>query len=100
MRWYILKTLLYKEALRHATNRGGLMLAGLLVAAALVLSLMNPSGDRSTRLIGGIHHCYVHVDDMDSPWVRHLRDHVPPDLEKQLLFRPLPVDPTTKDVMY
>ncbi len=45
MRWHILKTLLWKEALRHASNRGGLMLAALLVTASLVLSVMNPAGD-------------------------------------------------------
>ena len=47
MRWYILKALLYKEAMRHATNRGGLLLAGLLVTASLVMAA---SIRRATKL--------------------------------------------------
>jgi hypothetical protein len=86
MRWYILKTLLYKEALRHATNRGGLMLAALLVTASLVLAVMNPVGDQSSPLMGGIHHCFIHVDDENSAWVQHLQQNVPASLKKHILF--------------
>jgi len=86
MRWYILKALLYKEALRHSTNRGGLMLAALLVTASLVLSVMNPADGKTSQFIGGIHHCVVHLEDFDGPWAKHLRDHVPPELKKHVLF--------------
>ena len=56
MRWRILKTLLHKEALRHATNRGGLALAGLLVTASLLLAALNPAAeqDKPATLVGGI----------------------------------------------
>lgn len=87
MRWHILKTLLYKEALRHATNRGGLMLAGLLVTASLVLAALNPAGDQGGQLIGGINHCFIDTDDDSSPWVQHLRTHVPPGLANHIRFR-------------
>ena len=89
MRWYILKTLLYKEALRHATNRGGLMLAGLLVTASLVLSVMNPAGEQAQGLIGGIHHCYIHAEDFDGPWMTHLKQNVPDELKNHILFKKL-----------
>jgi hypothetical protein len=89
MRWYILKTLLHKEALRHATNKGGLMLAGLLVAASLVLAVMNPAGDKTSQLIGGIHHCFIDVTDQDSPWVMHLKGTLPESLKNHLIFRNL-----------
>ncbi len=87
MRWHILKTLLHKEALRHATNRGGLMLAGLLITASLVLAALNPAGDKNAQLIGGIHHCFIDTDDEGSAWVQHLRTHLPPSLVKHVRFR-------------
>ena len=94
MRWPILKTLLHKEALRHATNRGGLTLAGLLVAAALLLAVLNPGGDRTSSLVGGVHHCYVHyqrpsslADDQDFAWVDHLRATLPDELRSHVFFR-------------
>lgn len=87
MRWRILKTLLHKEALRHATNRGGLALAGLLITASLLLATLNPAADedKPAMLVGGVHHCIVWFDD-DSDWVRHLQDHVPPGLKPNILF--------------
>lgn len=100
MRWYILKTLLYKEALRHATNRGGLMLAGLLVTASLVLSVMNPAGDKSSQLIGGVHHCFIHIEEDDGPWARHLRQHVPPELRNHIRFEKLVSLDPERTVLY
>ena len=87
MRWHILKTLLHKEILRHATNRGGLMLAGLLVTASLVLAALNPAGEKGAQLIGGTHLCFVDTDDDGSHWVQHLRTHVPPALARHIRFR-------------
>src|SRR3982750_384710 len=42
MRWYILRALLAKEVQRHLANRGGIALALLLVAAAVLLSVFAP----------------------------------------------------------
>lgn len=100
MRWYILKTLLYKEALRHATNRGGLMLAALLVTASLVLSVMNPVGDQNSPLIGGVHHCYIDVYDEGSPWARHLKNNAPEGLKKHLIFHTLAPDVGPEHTIY
>ncbi|MCE9531087.1 MAG: ABC transporter permease [Planctomycetes bacterium] len=94
MRWYILKTLLYKEALRHATNRGGLMLAALLVTASLVLSVMNPVGEKNSQFIGGVHHCLLNIQDFDGPWSKHLQENIPPELKNKVLFNKL--DPSIK----
>src|SRR5215208_6157480 len=93
MRWRILKTLLHKEALRHATNRGGLALAGLLVTASLLLAALNPAAgqDKPAPLIGGIHHCIIWYVEKDE-WVRHLEDHVPAGLKSNIFFYHL--DPT------
>ena len=87
MRWHILKTLIHKEALRHAANRGGLVLAGLLVAGALLLAVLNPS-EGGFGMIGGVHHCFIHYEE-EGPWVEHLKESVPPALAKRLVFRRL-----------
>jgi ABC-2 type transporter len=91
MRWRILKTLLHKEALRHATNRGGLALAGLLVTASLLLAALNPAAehDKPATLVGGIHHCLIWYDE-DSDWLRHMIASVPPGLKSNILFHALP----------
>jgi hypothetical protein len=87
MRWYILKTLLYKEAMRHAANRSGLVLAGLLVTAALVMAAFNPPGSQGSQLLGGIHRCFIDTDDYDSAWVIHLQNSVPDELKDRVRFR-------------
>src|SRR6476661_5951317 len=91
MRWRILRTLLHKEALRHATNRGGLALAGLLVTASLLLAALNPAAeqDKPATLVGGIHHCLIWYDE-DSDWLRHMITNVPPGLKSNILFHSLP----------
>ena len=57
MRLYILYALLKKEWQRHLANRGGLALALLLVAAAVLLSAFNPGGlpggDGGGRIVEG-----------------------------------------------
>src|SRR5436190_9921964 len=87
MRWHILKTLLHKEALRHATNRGGLALAGLLITASLLLAALNPAAeqDKPATLVGGIHHCLIWYDEPDD-WVRHLEQNCPPGLKANVRF--------------
>src|SRR5215475_1669739 len=91
MRWHILKTLLHKEALRHATNRGGLALAGLLVTASLLLAALNPAAepDKPATLVGGIHHCIVWYDQEDE-WVAHLSAHVPLSLKPNIYTTAIP----------
>jgi len=90
MRWRILKTLLHKEALRHATNRGGLALAGLLVTASLLLAALNPAAekDKPATLVGGIHHCIIWYED-DSDWLQHLRANVPAGLRANIFIQQL-----------
>ena len=90
MRWRILKALLQKEALRHATNRGGLVLAALLVTASLLLAALNPAADhdRPATLIGGVHHCIVWYDEKDD-WVTHLDTHRPAGLQGNIFFNPI-----------
>jgi hypothetical protein len=87
MRWHILKTLLHKEALRHATNRGGLALAALLVTASLLLAALNPAAeqDKPATLVGGIHHCIVWYDQEDD-WVAYLAGHKPPSLRANIFI--------------
>lgn len=91
MRWRILVALLHKEALRHATNRGGLALAALLVTASLLLAALNPAGDKDkpTALVGGIHHCKVWYDTEDE-WIAHLKANVPPGIRSNILFYQIP----------
>jgi hypothetical protein len=86
MRWHILRTLIWKELLRHRANRGGLMLAALLVVAALLLSLFGKRETVGGSLVGGVQRCYVDYWEA-GPWIEHLRKHVPPDLRQRVRFR-------------
>ncbi|MBY0514397.1 MAG: hypothetical protein K2P78_10850, partial [Gemmataceae bacterium] len=91
MRWYILRALLAKEFQRHLANRGGIALALLLVAAAVLLSVFAPqeAAAGGTGMVGGVHHCFVEFD-RPTPLVKHLQANVPPDLKEQVRFRELP----------
>lgn len=96
MRWYVLQALLAKEFQRHLANRGGIALALLLVAAAVLLSVFSPEeAAGGTGLVGEVHHCYVEFD-RSTPLIKHLQANVPPELKTQLVFRPLP-DPDRID---
>jgi len=88
MRWYILRALLHKEFARHLANRGGIALALLLVAAAVLLSVFAPqeAAAAGTGMVGGVHHCYVDADRA-TPLFKHLQENVPADLKSQLVFR-------------
>lgn len=91
MRWYILRALLQKEFARHLANRGGIALALLLVASAVLLSVFAPqeAAATGTGMVGGVHHCFVDYDkaNRDDPLVDHLKTNVPPDLKAQVVFR-------------
>lgn len=95
MRWYILKALLQKEFARHMANRGGIALALLLVAAAVLLSVFSPpeASAAGTSAVGGVHHCFVEFDRA-SPLIEHLQANVPPELKSQIVFRELAKEQT------
>lgn len=87
MRPYILYALLKKEWYRHLANRGGLALAFLLIAAAVLLSVFNPgSGSTAdgggTGMVGGVHTCFIEYPH-DSSLIRHLMRTKPADLKVQ-----------------
>jgi hypothetical protein len=93
MRFYILRALVKKEFQRHLANRGGIALALLLVAAAVLLSVFSPEeASGTTGMAGTVHHCFIDFDDT-SPLIRALAQHLeknqPRELAGQLRFRPL-----------
>jgi hypothetical protein len=91
MRWHIIRALLAKEVARHLANRGGIALALLLVAAAVLLSVFAPEeSGGGTGMVGGVHHCFIEYD-RETPLVEHLRrpENQPRELRNQLVFRPL-----------
>jgi hypothetical protein len=88
IRWFILRALLEKEIDRHLANRGGLVLAGLLIVVALMSSVFGKqtSGVESGNLSNSVHNCFVDYWHAD-PWVRHLQANVPDDLKNHIRFR-------------
>jgi hypothetical protein len=86
MRWRIIRTLLWKEVLRQLANRGGIVLAALLVAAALLMTYFAKDGGQAGVLSGGLEVCFIDYW-RDDAWVKHLRNHVPPELKRQIRFR-------------
>jgi hypothetical protein len=89
MRWHIIRALLAKEVGRHLANRGGIALALLLVAAAVLLSVFAPEeASGGTGMVGGVHHCFIEYDK-ETPLIKHLRANVPKELAGQVVFRPL-----------
>jgi hypothetical protein len=94
MRWYILRTLLHKELLRHLANRGGIALVLLLVVASMLLSFFGGGDGAAGGLVPGVQRCYVDYWE-ESPLLDHLRSRVPADLAPRVRFRPareVPVD--------
>jgi hypothetical protein len=79
---------LYKEWLRLLANRGGILLLLLLVGASMLLSFFGNRDGAAANVSIGIRHCYVDYAQ-DGPLIRHLQDHVPPELKGQLTVRPL-----------
>jgi len=89
MRLYIIRALVNKEFARHLANRGGIALALLLVASAVLLSVFAPDEVASgTGMVGGVHHCYVDYDRR-TPLITHLEKNKPKGMEEQLKFREL-----------
>ncbi len=98
MRWYILRTLLHKELLRHLANRGGITLALLLVVAAMLYSFFGKEDSPAGTLVGGVQHCYLDYWE-DGPWIDHLRRNIPKNLQEQILFRPVGEAATVGDTI-
>ncbi len=88
MRWYILRTLLHKEVLRHLANRGGIVLAALLVVASMLLPLFGQDEGPANGFAGGTQHCFVDYWE-DGPWIEHLRQSLPAGLRPHVRFRPI-----------
>lgn len=86
MRWHIVRTLLQKEVLRQTANRGGIALALLLIVAALMMTFFAKEGGQAGVLTGGVETCFIDYWQEDD-WVKHLRDNVPADLQRQVKFR-------------
>lgn len=89
MRLYIVRALVDKEFRRHLANRGGIALALLLVAAAVLLSVFNPGGtdESGVAMVGGVHHCYIEYSE-ETSFVKTLQKTVPLNLQSRILFRP------------
>jgi hypothetical protein len=88
MRWRILQTLLLKEWWRLLANKGGISLLLLLVVASMLLSFFGNKDGATANVSIGIQHCYLDYAN-DGPLVRHLKSHVPVELQSQVTIRPL-----------
>lgn len=102
MRLYILRALLAKEVRRHLANRGGLALAGLLVVAALLLTIFKPAeagGVTGGELVGGVPHCYIEYISR-TPFVQELERRQPEELKPHLHFRAQPPQLITGPIPY
>jgi hypothetical protein len=86
VRWYIIRVLWRKEALRHLAQPGGIILAVLLVAASVLLSFFGRSSNSTTNLVGDVQHCFIDYGE-EGPWVAHLKQSVPADMRQQIVFR-------------
>jgi hypothetical protein len=89
MRLYIIRALVNKECSRHLANRGGIALALLLVAGAVLLSVFAPEEAASaggTGMVGGVHHCFIDFD-RPTPLIKHLQANVPKEFTEQVKFR-------------
>jgi hypothetical protein len=100
MRWYIIRTLLYKEWLRHLADRGGIFLAILMVVATLLLSVFRKTDTKSVGFSAGVKgwHLVWYRGPWDGyqdyfPWMLHLENHRPPDLQ----LRSTPYDWLARD---
>ena len=98
MRWYIIRTLLWKEIHRQVANRGGIALALLLVVATLLMTFFSKDGGHAGVLGGGIETCFIDCWE-DNDWVKHLRANVPDDLKRQIKFRHIRDVPASDGVL-
>ena len=96
MRLPILRTLLQKEVLRNLANRGGIVLALLLLAASMLLSFCGGREGGASGLAPGVTCCYVDYWE-DGPLVAHLRRNLPAALAPHVRFRPAGSIPTDRN---
>jgi hypothetical protein len=94
MHWPIIHTLIGKELLRLAGNRGALAVAGLLLTCGLLLAVLDPANP--TGGAGGRLQTFWVDSWQDSPWVEYLRANVPPELRDQVRFRRVSDIPTDR----
>src|SRR5216683_3378068 len=85
-RWYILRTLLHKEFLRHLANRAGIIFLLMLIAASMLVSFFHGGVTAASGLTSEVRRCYVDFWE-DSPLVEHLRRNVPVELADRIVFR-------------
>ncbi len=88
MRWYVLKTLLFKELLRLLNNRGGLAMTAVMVVAAVLAAAFGDATLASLEMRAGAPQCIVDYWQEDG-WVKHLKASVPASLEGRVRFRSL-----------
>ena len=86
MRWYIVRTLVYKEMLRHLANRGGVVMIVLLIAGSLLLTFFRLDPGSSGGLAPGVRMCFVDYWS-EGRLIDHLRATVPDAMENQIKFR-------------
>lgn len=98
MRFHILRALLRKEIDRHRANRGGILLAALLVVVSLLMTVFGKQ-DAPGGLGTGVQHCFVDYWE-DGPWLLHLSQHVPKELKSAVRFRHVPSEVATDRIMY
>src|SRR4051812_44617896 len=90
MRWYIIRTLLVKEALRHLADRGAIFLALILIAATLLLSLFGKEDAQTQGLTEGVKMFYVDYEK-GNDWVDYLHAHRPRGGPRPLMVRFRPI---------
>jgi hypothetical protein len=80
-----IRTLAGKELHRLALNRGAIVMAFLLAAAALLVSTI---GSARSHPLGSsaVQTCWIDYWE-DGPWLDYLRRHVPPELLERVRFR-------------
>jgi ABC-2 family transporter protein len=88
MRFRIVRTLIEKEIRRHLANKGGLVMAALLLGMALLLSAFDRSAGvtASAGLMPGAYHCYFDYWE-ESPWIEFLKAKVPESIRSRTHFR-------------
>lgn len=99
MRWYIVRTLLLKDILRHLAERGAIFLMFLLIAAMLLLTLFGNDEANGGPLLGGVRECYVDYWEKESPWIDYLWRH-PPKTKLNVKFRTADQIPTDDHGVY
>ncbi|GIW80746.1 MAG: hypothetical protein KatS3mg105_2553 [Gemmatales bacterium] len=89
LRWYIIRTLLKKEAWRHLADRGGIFVAFLLIGCFALACMFGRRFIGDQILVGTVGVCYVDEVDLGQhtpAWLSHLRSH-PPEADLRIRFR-------------